>query len=92
MDNNIIKSNNNDDNNDTKIEKIIVNHISFEEIKNLKQRNGSLYDLFTSQYFNINYLINYLLKRNEISVIDTLINILRKKYTSDSFFYLPQLW
>ncbi len=72
--------------------KIIVDNISLIETKIKKERNGSLYDLFSSEYFNINYLLNYLIKRNEISVIDTLVSILRKNFTHDSFFYLPQLW
>lgn len=57
-----------------------------------KETKGSLYDLFDSYFFTIHLLICYLDKKEEIGILDTLVNLIYKKYIHDSFFYLPQIW
>ena len=57
--------------------------------KNNNKKN--LYDYFTSEEFNIDSLMVHLNKQNKISIIDTLVEIMYKKYINQSFFYLPQL-
>ena len=58
---------------------------------NSKQKNGSLYDLFTSEYFTMDFLIDYLIHREEIFIIDFIINLLYKKFKNKTYYYLPQL-
>jgi hypothetical protein len=53
---------------------------------------GSLLELFNSSQFSIHMLIYYLDRREEQGIIDTLINLMYKRYINESFFYLPQLW
>ncbi len=55
-------------------------------------RNGSFFDLFTSEMFDINMMLYYLDKTDNIGMLDTLINQLYKCLINESFFYLPQLW
>ena len=59
--------------------------------KKKKVNNGNLYELFYSDIFNIDLLIIYLNKENNITIIDTLIELMYKKYINQSLFYLPQL-
>ncbi len=59
---------------------------------NKKGTKGSLYDLFDSCFFTIHLLICYLDKKEDIGILDTLVNLIYKKYIHDSFFYLPQIW
>ena len=59
---------------------------------NKKGTTGSLYDLFDSYFFTVHLLICYLDKKEEIGIVDTLVNLIYKKYIHDSFFYLPQIW
>jgi hypothetical protein len=54
--------------------------------------NGSLYNLFTSQYFNIDMIISYLNKKEDNGYIDCLVNQIHNRYIHESFFYLSQLW
>ena len=56
-----------------------------------KQKNGSLYELFTSEYFTMDFLIDYLIHKEDIFIIDFVINILYEKYKDDTYYYLPQL-
>ena len=56
-----------------------------------KNKTGSLYQMFTSNIFDINWVICYLDKRDEIGIFDTLINIMQTKHVDESIFYLPQL-
>jgi hypothetical protein len=70
--------------------KKVVNHIELNYGKD--GNNGSLYDLFKSQVFNINLVIYYLDKKEETGIFDTLINILYERFINESFFFLPQLW
>ena len=60
-----------------------------EKGKNKKEKN--LYDFFYSEEFNIDSLMVHLNKHNKISIIDTLVDLMYKKYINQSFFYLPQL-
>ena len=52
---------------------------------------GSLYDMFNSNIFEMDWMIIYLDKREEFGIIDSLVNIMYSKFIHDSFFYLPQL-
>ena len=56
-----------------------------------KQKNGSLYELFTSEYFTMDFLIDYLIHREEIFIIDFTINLLYDKFKNNTYYYLPQL-
>ena len=60
-----------------------------EKDKNKKEKN--LYDFFYSEEFNIDSLMVHLNKHNKITIIDTLVDLMYKKYINQSFFYLPQL-
>ena len=60
-----------------------------EKDKNKKEKN--LYDFFYSEVFNIDSLMVHLNKHNKITIIDTLVDLMYKKYINQSFFYLPQL-
>jgi hypothetical protein len=71
------------------IVKKVAGHI---ELNDKKEKNGSLYDLFSSSVFNINLVIYYLDKKEEPGIIDMLINLLYEKFINESFFYLPQIW
>ena len=65
--------------------KLIIQH------KKGKRYDGSLLRLFQSEYFNIHMLFGYLLKKNELGVIDYLVNELYSESLDDLDFYLPQL-
>ena len=56
-----------------------------------KQKNGSLYDLFTSEYFTIDFLIDYLIHKEDIFIIDFITNLLYEKFKNNTYYYLPQL-
>ena len=56
-----------------------------------KVNNGKLYEFFYSDEFNIDLLILHLHKENNISIIDTLIELMYRKFINQSLFYLPQL-
>ena len=62
-----------------------------QEEKNNENKNKNLYDFFNSDEFNIDLLLVHLNKQNKISIIDTLVELMYKKYINQSFFYLPQL-
>lgn len=70
--------------------KIYLNANNKPESK--KVAKGSLYDLFDSDFFSIHLLVCYLDKKDDIGIVDTLVNLIYKKYVNDSFFYLPQIW
>ena len=53
--------------------------------------NGSLYNMFMSEFFGMNMILLYLDSREENSIIDTLINLMYKSYVHQSLFYIPQL-
>jgi predicted DNA-binding antitoxin AbrB/MazE fold protein len=70
----------------------IRNEIKEEDIENIKiNKTGSLYSMFTNQYFDINLLIHYIEKYDEYGYLDTLINIMHQRFINDSIFFLPQL-
>lgn len=77
-----------------KIVQKIASNIECEKIgeKEGNKNYGSLYGLFKSQYFDINFIMYYLEKHEENGIIDTLINIIYERFINDSVFYLPQLW
>lgn len=83
-------------NNEKEIEKKIIKKIK-KNIQVLHKGNseklnlGSLFELFQSPYFDINLLIFYLDRKEEIGIIDCLANLLASKYINESFFYIPQL-
>lgn len=56
-----------------------------------KNNCGSLYELFQSDYFDMNLLVCYLDKKDEVGVVDTLVNIMFRRYINESFFYIPQI-
>ena len=58
---------------------------------NSKQKNGSLYNLFTSELFTMDFLIDYLIHREETFIIDFITNLLYEKYKNNTYYYLPQL-
>ena len=58
---------------------------------NSKRKNGSLYELFTSEYFTLDYLMNYLIHKEDIFIIDFIINLLSEKFKENAYYYLPQL-
>jgi hypothetical protein len=96
-DNEINDSNSNSNNKtlnssiDEKIYLSIKNNIQIIE-KPYNNNLGSLCELFLSEMFSIELLIEYLIKKEDHSSIDILSNLLfDKKYTSKTFFYLPQL-
>ena len=62
-----------------------------EEEKDKKKNNKNLYDFFNSEEFSIDLLMVHLNKHNKITIIDTLVELMYKKYINQSFFYLPQL-
>lgn len=77
----------------TIIKSIKITKIPLEptEKSNNKLYFGSLYNLTTSEYFNIDMLISYLYSRQEQGIQDTLVNIMSMKYIDKSYFYIPQL-
>ena len=58
---------------------------------NSKQKNGSLYDLFTSELFTMDFLIDYLIHKEETFIIDFITNLLYEKFKNNTYYYLPQL-
>ena len=97
--NSIFKNNINISNNQLKIDKSVINEIAKKNIllitnltENLKSDNGSLYNLFASEYFDMHYINYYFYSKDNQGVIDFLVNELYKRFTDESFFYLPQLW
>ena len=57
-----------------------------------KASKGSLYDLFDSYFFNMHLLICYIDKKDDIGIVDTLVNLIYKRYINESLNYLPQIW
>ena len=74
-------------------EDIVPENINPNNNLSLKKKinNGALYEYFYSEKFNIDLLIIYLNKINNIAIIDTLIELMYEKYINQSLFYLPQL-
>jgi hypothetical protein len=80
------------------IVKNISNNMKFEEDEDInynnnnKLNNGSLYELFTNEYFDMNFLLNYIDKYENSGIFDSFINVVYERFIDDSVFYLPQLW
>ena len=62
-----------------------------EEQEKKNNENKNLYNFFNSDEFSIDLLMVHLNKQTRISIIDTLVELMYKKYINQSFFYLPQL-
>ena len=63
----------------------------FEILPLPKPNNGSLYPLYMSEFFTLELILEYLIKKEEISHIDVLVNrLFYKNFTTKTFFYLPQ--
>lgn len=81
-----------------KIEWKIIDKISHNvEIEKINERDviktcGSLYSLFNSQYFDMNFILYYLEKNDDVGITDMLINKIYERFVNDSVFYIPQLW
>ena len=71
-----------------KIEQFLLEILS---LKSEKSKLGSLYELFNNEYFTFEKLIYYLNTKEEIGIIDYLINLMYSKFINESFFYIPQL-
>ena len=82
-----------------KVIKNVLPHMKREEeipseINSRRKRslnNGSLYNMFMSEFFGMNMVLIYLDSREENTIIDTLINLMYKSYVHLSLFYIPQL-
>ena len=57
---------------------------------NSKQKNGSLYDLFTSELFTMDFLIDYLIHKEETFIIDFITNLLYEKFKNNTYYYVRQ--
>ena len=62
-----------------------------EEQEKKNNENKNLYNFFNSEEFSIDVLMVHLNKQTKISIFDTLVELMYKKYINQSFFYLPQL-
>ena len=62
-----------------------------EEEKDKNKTEKNLYKFFYSEEFTIDLLMVHLNKQNKITIIDTLVDLMYKKYINQSLFYLPQL-
>ena len=88
-----LNDNNNIDNENKIIEKLSKkininpsNHSSYNFTK-----YSSSYKIIHDENFNIDTLIYYLSSREQIGIIDEIINFLYQKFQNDSLFYIPQL-
>ena len=57
----------------------------------LKKYNRSLYDLFCSELFTIELLVDYLIHKDDPNIIDFLVDLLYKRFQKNILYYLPQL-
>ena len=96
------ESNNNTEENEYKInEENYKNYYLLTKKKSIQNKdlyinqkyynNGSLYDLFNSDIFDMHLLMFYLGIKEESSIIDLLVNIIYSKCINQSLFYIPQL-
>ena len=78
------------------IDKNKVHNSSSQKEKNdyksfLKKHNRSLYELFCSDLFTIELLLDYLIHKEDPNIIDFLIDILYNRFQDNILYYLPQL-
>ena len=78
------------------IEKNNVHNNSSKKEKNdyklfLKQHNKSLYELFCSDLFTIELLLDYLIHKEDPNIIDFLMDVLYNRFQDNILYYLPQL-
>ena len=57
----------------------------------LQKHNRSLYELFCSELFSIELLLDYLIHKEDKNIIDFLVELLYKRFQNDTLYYLPQL-
>ena len=57
----------------------------------LKKHDRSLYELFCSELFSIELLLDYLIHKEDQNIIDFLVDLLYKRFQNDMLYYLPQL-
>ena len=57
----------------------------------LKKHNRSLYELFCSELFSIELLLDYLIHKEDPNIIDFLVDILYNRFQNNILYYLPQL-
>ena len=57
----------------------------------LKKYNRSLYDLFCSELFTIELLLDYLIHKEDPNIIDFLVDLLYNRFQNNILYYLPQL-
>ena len=57
----------------------------------LKNHNKSLYELFCSDLFTIELLLDYLIHKEDPNIIEFLIDILYNRFQDNILYYLPQL-
>ena len=57
----------------------------------LQKHNRSLYELFCSELFSIELLLDYLIHKEDKNIIDFLVDLLYKRFQNDTLYYLPQL-
>jgi len=71
------------------------NNISEKEMNDyksyLKKNDRSLYELFSSELFTIELLLDYLIHKEDHNIIDFLIDILYNRFQDNILYYLPQL-
>jgi len=79
-----LKENNNNNNNIS--EKEMSDYKSY-----LKKNDRSLYELFSSELFTIELLLDYLIHKEDHNIIDFLIDILYNRFQDNILYYLPQL-
>ena len=83
------KSNINNENFTTKFISFLIKNASYKY--NSKIKYGNLYELLTSDYISIEHLFNYLINKEDIFIIDFIINLLYKKFKNIIYYYLTQL-
>ena len=57
----------------------------------LKKYNKSLYELFCSELFTIELLLDYLIHKEDQNIIDFLVDLLYNRFHDHILYYLPQL-
>lgn len=67
----------------------LANSITYKY--NKKPKTCSLYQLFTSELFTMEFILEYLIQKEDEYLIDFLINLLFEKFGDKTYFYLPQL-
>lgn len=72
-----------------KLISFIYNNITLPYTQPLS--NGSLFNLYTSDYFKFPYVIQHIYETANIGAFDFLINLILYKHIDKTFFYIPQI-